>query len=52
MLPSTLAWQMSVVASGYAVFVLAGSATMLGLVSISVGLPMLLFCKRSPTPNE
>jgi MFS family permease len=43
MLPGTLAWQMSVVATGYAAFTLAGSAAVLGLVSSSVGLPMLLF---------
>jgi MFS family permease len=43
MLPSTLAWQMSVVASGYAAFVISGSATVLGIVSLAVGLPMLLF---------
>ncbi len=43
MLPSTLAWQMSVVATGYAALVLSGSATSLGLVSGVIGLPMLLF---------
>jgi MFS family permease len=43
MLPGTLAWQMSVVASGYAAFVLSDSATVLGLISSSIGLPMLLF---------
>jgi MFS family permease len=42
MLPGTLAWQMSVVATGYAAFVLSGSAAVLGLVSSSIGLPMLL----------
>jgi MFS family permease len=43
MLPGTLGWQMSVVASGYAAFQLTGAATVLGLVSLAVGLPMLLF---------
>jgi MFS family permease len=43
MLPGTLAWQMSVVATGYAAFVLSDSATVLGLVSSAIGLPMLLF---------
>ncbi|HZU06344.1 MAG TPA: MFS transporter [Chloroflexota bacterium] len=43
MLPSTLAWQMAMVATGYAAFVLTDSATMLGVVSLAVGLPMLLF---------
>jgi MFS family permease len=43
MLPGTLAWQMSVVATGYAAFVLSNSATVLGLVSSAIGLPMLVF---------
>lgn len=42
MLPATLAWQMSVVASGYAALVLSGSATWLGLVSSATGWPLLL----------
>ena len=42
-LPATLAWQMSVVATGYAALTISGSATVLGLVSGAVGLPMLLF---------
>jgi MFS family permease len=42
MLPSTLAWQMSVVASGYAALILSGSATALGLVASASGLPMLV----------
>lgn len=42
MLPSGLAWQMSVVAAGYAAFVLSGSATILGVVSMAAGLPLLL----------
>ncbi len=43
MLPATLAWQMSVVSAGYAAFVLSGTATALGLVSLAQGLPMLVF---------
>jgi MFS family permease len=42
MLPGTLAWQMSVVATGYAALTVSGSAATLGLVSGAVGLPMLL----------
>jgi MFS family permease len=42
MLPGTLAWQMSVVATGYAALTISGSATTLGLVSGAVGLPMLM----------
>ncbi len=41
-LQSMVAWQMSVVASGYAALVISGSATMLGVVSSAVGLPLLL----------
>src|SRR4051794_32458139 len=41
-LQSMVAWQMSVVASGYAALVISGSATTLGLVSSAVGLPLLL----------
>src|SRR5262249_9401628 len=41
MLPSTLAWQLNAVASGYAAFVLSDSATTLGIVSIASGLPVL-----------
>ena len=41
MLPATLAWQMSVVAAPYAAFTLADSATVLGLVSLATGLPLL-----------
>ena len=40
-LPATLAWQMSVVAIGYAALVLSGSATALGLVGVAMGVPML-----------
>jgi MFS family permease len=43
MLPSNLAWQMSMVTTGYAAFILTESATVLGLVSVAMGLPMLLF---------
>jgi len=43
MLPSTLAWQLNAVASGYAAFVLSDSATTLGIVSIASGLPVLAF---------
>ena len=42
MLPGTLAWQMSVVAAPYAAFALADSATILGVVSLATGLPMLV----------
>ena len=41
-LQSMVAWQMSVVASGYAALVISGSATTLGLVSAAAGLPLLL----------
>ncbi len=40
-LPSTLAVQMASVAIGYAAFLLSGSATALGGVSLATGLPML-----------
>jgi MFS family permease len=43
MLPTTLSWQLSVVAAPYAAFVLANSATVLGVVSLAGGLPMLVF---------
>ncbi|MBI3977416.1 MAG: MFS transporter [Chloroflexi bacterium] len=43
MLPATLAWQMSTVTIGYVAFMLTGSATVLGLVTLATGLPMLLF---------
>jgi MFS family permease len=43
MLPSNIAWTMSTVATGYAAFILTGSATVLGLVSVAMGVPMLLF---------
>ena len=43
MLPATLAWQMSMIVNGYAAFVLSGSATVLGVVSIATGLPMIPF---------
>ncbi len=43
MLPSNIAWTMSTVATGYAAFILTGSATVLGLVSVGMGVPMLLF---------
>lgn len=42
MLPATMAWQMSVVTSGYAALTLSGSATAIGLVSLATGLPMLV----------
>jgi MFS family permease len=42
MLPSTLAWQMNVVATGYAALTLSGSAVALGLVASSSGIPMLV----------
>lgn len=42
MLPATLAWQMNVVAAPYAAFSLSGSATVLGLVGLASGLPMLV----------
>jgi MFS family permease len=42
-LPSTLCWMMSIIATGYAAFIISGSATVLGLVSAGVGLPMLCF---------
>ena len=41
-LPSMLAWQMNVVAAPYAAFALVGSATVLGVVSLATGVPMLL----------
>ncbi len=41
MLPSTLAFQMNVVAGPYLAFSLAGNATILGLVSLAIGLPMM-----------
>ncbi|HZR97146.1 MAG TPA: MFS transporter [Chloroflexota bacterium] len=43
MLPSNIAWTMSTVATGYAAFILTESATVLGLVSVAMGVPMLLF---------
>jgi MFS family permease len=42
-LPGTLSWMMSIIATGYAAYIISGSATVLGLVSAGVGLPMLLF---------
>jgi MFS family permease len=42
-LPSTLGVQMASVAIGYAAFLLSGSATALGGVSLATGLPMLSF---------
>lgn len=42
MLPSTIGWQMSVVATGYAALTLSGSATAIGLVTGATGLPVLL----------
>lgn len=42
MLPATIAWQMSTVAAPYAAFTMSGAAAVLGLVSLSTGLPMLL----------
>ena len=38
-----LAYQMGVVAVGYAAFQLTGAATPLGLVSLAIGLPMMVF---------
>jgi MFS family permease len=43
MLPAPFAWQMYLVAAGYIAFTLSGAATTLGLVSVSVGGPMLVF---------
>ena len=43
MLPSNIAWTMSTVTTGYAAFILTESATVLGLVSVAMGVPMLLF---------
>lgn len=42
MLPASLAWQMSVVTTGYAALTISGSATAIGLASSAMGLPMLL----------
>jgi MFS family permease len=42
-LPSTMCWMMSIIATGYAAFIISGSATVLGLVSAGVGVPMLCF---------
>jgi len=42
-LPSTLGVQMASVAIGYAAFLISGSATALGGVSLATGLPMLTF---------
>lgn len=41
MLPAPLAYQMSLVAVPYAAFLLAGNATVLGLVSLAFGAPMM-----------
>lgn len=41
MLPAPLAYQMSLVAVPYAAFTLAGNATVLGLVSLALGVPMM-----------
>jgi MFS family permease len=41
-LPSVIAWQMGVIASPYAAFKLEGTATILGVVSVSTGVPMVL----------
>ncbi|MCC6179143.1 MAG: MFS transporter [Chloroflexi bacterium] len=41
-IPSTLAWQMSVVATGYAALTISGSAIEMGLVTMLGGLPMLV----------
>ena len=43
MLPATLAFQMSSVVLPYAAFAISGSATVLGIVGASWGIPMLLF---------
>src|SRR5919197_1928229 len=42
MLPSTICWQLSVIAAPYAAFQLVGSATILGVVSLATGLPLAL----------
>ena len=42
MVPATFAWQMSDVANPYAAFLITGSATVLGLISIASGAPLLL----------
>ena len=43
MLPATLAFQMNIVVAPYAAFTLAGNATVLGLVSLAMGFPMMAF---------
>ncbi|MGE3268914.1 MAG: MFS transporter [Chloroflexota bacterium] len=40
--PSTMCWQLSTVATGYAALTLSGSATALGIVTSLGGLPMLI----------
>jgi len=42
-LPSTIAFQMGQVASGYLVYSLTGSATVLGLMGLAWSIPLLLF---------
>jgi MFS family permease len=42
MIPSTMAWQLCVIATGYAALTLSGSATELGIVTSLGGLPMLV----------
>lgn len=42
LIPSTLSFQMSVIASGYAAFTISGSATAMGLASAASGAPMFL----------
>jgi MFS family permease len=41
-IPSTMAWQLCVIATGYAALTLSGSATELGIVTSLGGLPMLV----------
>ena len=43
MLPATMAHQMGIVATGYSAYTLTGGATALGIVSVAMGLPMLVF---------
>lgn len=40
--PAMIAWQMNVIATGYAAFALTGTATWLGVVSLAIGLPAVL----------
>jgi MFS family permease len=44
LLPATMSFQMGVVVRPYVAYALTGSASVLGLVSLANGLPMLLLC--------